>query len=160
MIFNSCFKSCKPLEGGWRKQCHNLIQYAFGQTLLTMYKHFFQILNTGVIRKIIPSQPLWAKEVEVLFFIQIETFNQNLGQGSLSVNSNAGSVANFHLVMQRMTSKTFLWNQKTVMVPYLIGSHYLSKEKSPLSQNLQRRLKKAGASRWLWSRKQEQSGKN
>ena len=28
----------------------------------------FQILNTGVIRKIIPRQPLWAKEVGVFLF--------------------------------------------------------------------------------------------
>ena len=44
--------------------------------------------------------------------------------------------------MQQMTSETFLWNQTTGMVPYHIGSHYLSKKKSPLSQTLQRRLKK------------------
>ena len=50
------------------KQYPNLIQYAFEQTLLMMYMHFFQILNTGVIRKIIPSQPLRAKEVGVFFF--------------------------------------------------------------------------------------------
>ena len=112
------------------KQYHNLIQYAFEQTLLTMYKRFFQILNIGVIRKIIPSQPLRAKEVEVFVLTQIETFNQNLGQGSLSVNSNACLVANSHLVNTTNDIKTFLWNQKTVMVPHHIGSHYLSKRKA------------------------------
>ena len=60
-----------------------------------MYRRFFQILNIGVIRNIIPSRPLRAKEVEV-FCIQIETFNQNLGHGSLLVNSNACLVANSH----------------------------------------------------------------
>ena len=45
----------------------------------------FQSLNTGVIRKIIPRQPLWAKEVGVFFFFsKIETLNHNLGQGSFS----------------------------------------------------------------------------
>ena len=69
------------------------------------------------------SQPLRAKEVEVFFFTQIETFNQNLGQGSLSVSSNS------RLVIQQATSKTPLLNQRMVMVPYQIGSHFLSKEK-------------------------------
>ena len=41
-------------------------------------------------------------------------------------------VANSQFVIQRTTSKkrkAFLWNQNTVMVPYLIGSHYLSENK-------------------------------
>ena len=67
MTFNSC-KKLQAFRGRMTKQCHNLIQYAFGQTLLTMYMHFFQILNNGVIRKIIPSQPLRAKEVGVFCF--------------------------------------------------------------------------------------------
>ena len=72
-----------------------------------MYRHFFQILNTGVIRKIIPSQPLRAREVEVLCSKQIETFDINLGQGSLSVNSKKMriEVANSQFVIQRTTSK-------------------------------------------------------
>ena len=69
------------------KQYHNLIQYAFEQTLLTMYRQFFQILNIGVIRKIIPSQPLRAKEVGAFCSKQVKTFDINLGQGSISVNS-------------------------------------------------------------------------
>ena len=57
------------------------------KTLLMMYMHFFQFPNTGVIRKIIPSQPLRAKEVGVFCSKQIKTFDINPGQGSLSVNS-------------------------------------------------------------------------
>ena len=111
------------------------LQYAFEQTLLMMCRHFFQFPNTGVIRKIIPSQPLRAKEVGFFCSKQIKTFDLNLGQGSLSVNPKKVriEVANSQFVMQRTTSKkrkAFLWNQKTVMVPYLIGSQSLKKEKS------------------------------
>ena len=81
MKFKAAFR------GRMTKQYHNLIQYVFEQTLLMMYRHLFQFPNTGVIRKLIPSQPLRAKEVGVFCSKQIETFDSNLGQGSLSVNS-------------------------------------------------------------------------
>ena len=69
------------------KQYHDLIQYAFEQTLLMMYRHLFQFPNTGVIRKLTPSQPLRAKEVGVFCSETIKTFDINLGQGSISVGS-------------------------------------------------------------------------
>ena len=116
-----------------KKQYHNLIQYAFEQTLLMMYRHFFQFQNTGVIRKIIPSQPLRAKEVGVFCSKHFETFDLNLGQGSLSVNPKKVriKVPNSRFVTQRTTSKkkAFLWNQKTRVVPYHIDSQSLKREK-------------------------------
>ena len=108
IIFKLCFllplwystlvsKSCKPLE-----EDDETIPWSytvcFWTDLADDVQPFFQFLNTGVIRRIIPSQPLWAKEVGVFFFTQIEPFNQNLGLGSFSVNSNARSVASFHFL--------------------------------------------------------------
>ena len=80
-------KKLQAFRGRMTKQYRDLIQYAFEQTLLMMYRHFFQFPNTGVIRKLIPSQPLRAKEVGVFCSKQIKTFDINLGQGSISVNS-------------------------------------------------------------------------
>ena len=66
----------------------------------------FQFLNTGVIRMIIPRQPIRAKEVGVLFS-KIKTLNHNLGQGS-------------SLSWSKCTMNGTKWvfrKQKTVMVP-------------------------------------------
>ena len=65
---------------------------------------FFQILNTGVIRKIIPSQPLRAKEVGVFCSKQIETFDLNLGQGSLFVNSKKDAHRSRQLSVRNTTN--------------------------------------------------------
>ena len=131
------------------KQYHNLIQYAFEQTLLMMYRHFFQFPNTGVIKKIIPSQPLRAKEVGVFYSKPIKTFDINLGQGSLSVNSKKEvriEVANSQFVTQRMKSKAFLRNQKTRVVPYHIDSQSLKREKPNKSKPMKETYE-TGASR-------------
>ena len=112
-------------------------------------QELFQIPNSGFIRKIIPNQPLRAKEVGVLCSKQIETFDLNLGQGSLSVNSKRCA-----LKSQTLSSYTTN-NIKKIPLESKDSDGSLShrqsisqkKKKSPLSQNLQRRLKKAGASR-------------
>ena len=107
---------------------------------------FFQILNTRVIRNIIPSQPLLAKEVGVSFLHKLKPLNKTLGR----VVSQ--------LIQMRVQSQTSYTTNDMKNFP--LGSkdndgslsyrQSLSlKKKSPLSQNLQRRLKKNGASRWL-----------
>ena len=95
----------------------------------------FQPLNTGVIRMIIPRQPIRAKEVGVLFS-KIKTLNHNLGQGSSFSWSKC--ITN--------GTKEVLTKQKTVMVPndHKDRQSLSLRNKSPLSQNLWRRLTKLG----------------
>ena len=52
----------------------------------------FQILNSGVIRKIIPSQPLRAKEVGVFFSHKLKPLIITWGRVVFSVNSEVHSV--------------------------------------------------------------------
>ena len=128
-------KKLQAFRGRMTKQYHDLIQYAFEQTLLMMYRHFFQFPNTGVIRKLIPSQPLRAKEVGVFCFKTIKTLDINLGQGSISVNPRENAHWGRKLSVRNTTNdverkkKAFLWNQKTRVVPYHIDSQSLKREK-------------------------------
>ena len=115
------------------KQYHDLIQYAFEQTLLMMYRHFFQYPNTGVIRKLIPSQPLRAKEVGVFCSEQSKPLIKTWGRvvSQLIQKKTRIEVADSPFLIQRTTSKkkAFLWNQKTRVVPYHIDSQSLKREK-------------------------------
>ena len=123
-------KSHKPLKGGWRK---NIVisTICFWTELANDVHALFQILNSGVIRKIIPSQPLRAKEVGVFFFSKkIKTLNYNLGQGS-SLSWSRCTVNGITQLIQvhKMAPKKSLQNKRRWWFRIIIktGSHYPSK---------------------------------
>ena len=104
-------------------------------------QELFQFLNTGVIRKIIPRQPLWAKEVGVFFsFQKLKTLYHNLGQGSSLSWSECTTNG----------TKGVLTKQKTVMV---LNNHKerqsLSQKWKPIKLKPMKETYKTGASRWL-----------
>ena len=106
-----------------------------------MYRRFFQILNTGVIRKIIPSQPLRAKEVEFFFFTKLKPLNKTWGRVVSQLKMRV-QIANSHFITQRMTSKNIPLGSKDSDGSLSHRPLLSLKKKSPLSQNLQRRHKK------------------
>ena len=79
----------------------------------------FQILNSGVIRKIMPSQPLWAKEVGVFLFKKLKPLIITWGRVVFSVDPGA----------QWMASKVPFQNKIRWWFRIIVrtGSHYLSK---------------------------------
>ena len=65
------------------------LQYAFEQDPADDVQALFQILNSGVIRKIIPSQPLRAKEVGVFLFTKLKPLIITWGRVVFSADPGA-----------------------------------------------------------------------